>query len=191
MGRSRFKFLDRALLVVFSALLVLYVTRVTTLRPSRPYPAPDFTLRDLNGNPVHLSSFRGKGVVLDFWATWCAPCRTEIPWFIQLQKEYGPRGLQIIGILMDDGGSKAVEQFVRGKGVDYPVLIDDGHASALYGATEILPTTYYISRNGQVVALVKGVIGKDKIEANIKETLETQTLESPAAAGASQQQGAR
>ena len=186
MSRKTSKFLVRAALLVFSLLLVLFAFRVKTLRPSHPYPAPDFTLRDLSGNPVDLSSFRGKGVVLNFWATWCAPCRREIPWFIQLQKEYGPRGLQVIGISMDDGGSKAVEQFARKMGIDYPILFDDGHASSLYGAAEILPTTYYISRNGTVLAFVRGVIGKDEVEANIKETLER-----PAAASASQQRGAR
>lgn len=87
---------------------------------------------------------------------------------------------------MDDGGSEAVEQFVEKTGIDYPVLFDDGHVSSLYGATEILPTTYYISRSGRVLAFVKGVISRDKVEANIKETLER-----PAVAGASLQQSAR
>lgn len=186
MSRNKIRILARASLLIVAALLLLFVTRVTTLRPFHPYPAPDFTLRDLKGNTVRLSSFRGKGVVLNFWATWCAPCRREIPWFIQLQKAYGPRGLQIIGISMDDGGSKAVEQFDEKVGIDYPILLDDGHASSQYGATEILPTTYYISRNGRVLAFVKGVIGRDKVENNIKET-----LEEPAATGAIQQQGAR
>lgn len=172
MSSTGFRFLPRASLLVLSLLLLLFGTRVRTLRPSHPYPAPDFTLHDLNGNPVHLSSFRGKGVVLNFWATWCAPCRREIPWFIQLQKEYGPRGLQVIGISMDDGGSKAVEQFAEKAGMDYPILVDDGRVSSLYGAGEILPTTYYISRDGKVLALVKGVLAKDKVEANIEEMLE-------------------
>lgn len=181
MSRTRFRFLVRASLLVLVSLYLLFVIRVRTLRPSHPYPAPDFTLRDLHGNPVRLSSFRGRGIVLNFWATWCGPCRREIPWFIQLQKQYGPSGLQVIGISMDEGGDKTVEQFVEKTGIDYPILIDDGRVSTLYGATEILPTTYYISRNGMVLAFVKGVLGKDKVEANIKETLER-----PAVAGASQ-----
>ncbi len=186
MSNNKFKFLARASLLVLCSLLLLFGTHARTLRPTHPYPAPDFSLRDMNGNPVRLSSFRGKGVVLNFWATWCAPCRREIPWFIQMQKKYGPRGLQVIGVSMDDGGNKAVEQFVDKTGMDYPVLFDDGHASSVYGATEILPTTYYISRNGKVVAFVKGVISKDKVEDNVKEM-----LEKPAAASASQQQSAR
>lgn len=171
MSRDRVRFLSRAALGVLSLVLLLFATRIRTLRPSHPFPAPDFTLRDLHGNPVRLSSFRGKGVVLNFWATWCAPCRREIPWFIQLQKQYGPRGLQVIGISMDDGGSKAVEQFAEKNGMDYPILLDDGHVSSQYGAGEILPTTYYISRDGRVLAFVKGVLGKDQVEANIEETL--------------------
>jgi peroxiredoxin len=118
MSGNKFRFRARALLLVLSGLFLLFATRVTTLRPSHPYPAPDFTLRDLNGNPVRLSSSRGKGVVLNFWATWCAPCRREIPWFIQLQQEYGARGLQIIGISMDDGGSSTVQQFAEKTGID-------------------------------------------------------------------------
>lgn len=173
MSSTRFRFLARAALLVLFALLLLLVSRVTTLRPSHPYPAPDFTLRDLHGAPVRLSSFRGQGVVLNFWATWCAPCRTEIPWFVQMQKEYGPRGLQVIGISMDEGGAEAVQQFVRTTGINYPVLFDDGHVSSMYGAAQVLPTTYYISRSGQVLAFVKGVISKDKVEANIQETLES------------------
>ena len=183
MSMTRFRFLARASLLVLFSLLLLIFIRVRTLRPSHPYPAPDFTLPDLNGNPVRLSSFRGKGVVLNFWATWCGPCRREIPWFIQLQKEYGPRGLQVIGISMDEGGSKTVERFVEKTGIDYPILLDNGRVSTLYGATEILPTTYYISRNGMVLAFVRGVIGKDEIEANSKETLKRP------AAGAGQPQG--
>lgn len=172
MSKKSFRFLARVSILVLAALLLLFIARVKTLRPSHPYPAPDFTLRELNGSSVRLSSFRGKGVVLNFWATWCAPCRTEIPWFIQLQKEYGPRGLQVVGVSMDDAGSKAVEQFVEKMGMNYPVLLDDGHVSSLYGATQVLPTTYYISRNGMVLALAKGVIGEDKVEANIREILE-------------------
>jgi peroxiredoxin len=171
MNRRRFRVFAQALLLIVSALLLLFVFRVRTLRPSHPYPAPDFTLRDLNGNAVRLSNFRGKGVVLNFWATWCGPCRKEIPWFIQLQKEYGLRGLQVIGVSMDDDGSKTVMPFVERTGINYPVLFDDGHVSSLYGGVEILPTTYYIDRNGTVLAFVKGVISKDEVEANIQQTL--------------------
>ena len=174
------------MILVAVALILFFVTRVRTVRLSHPYPAPDFVLRDVNGNAVRLSSYRGKGIVLNFWATWCGPCRREIPWFIQLQKEYGPRGLQVIGVSMDEDGSKVVGPFVEKTGIDYPVVLDDGHVSSAYGATEILPTTFYISRSGQVIALVKGVLSRDKVEAEIQET-----LENPAVTGAGAQSSAR
>lgn len=161
----------RASLLILLVVLFWFIGRATTHHPSRAYLAPDFALRDLDGNRVQLSDFRGKAVVLNFWATWCAPCRREIPWFIDLQKEYGPKGLQILGVSMDDGAREQVAAFATRIGMDYPVLLDDGHAGSEYEATEELPTTYYISRDGRVVAFVKGVIRKSEVERNIQEIL--------------------
>ena len=168
----KFRFVARILLLVLVAILLLLVTRVTVRHPTHPYPAPDFTLLDLKGNGVRLSAFRGKGVVLNFWATWCAPCRREIPWFIELEKEYGPQGLQVIGVSMDQVEGQGIEPFVKRTGIDYPVLLDDGRVGSEYGAMEILPTTYYISRDGRVLGFVKGVVSKREVEENIKKTLE-------------------
>ena len=159
-------------MIAVCAFLLLLVDRPTTRHPSHSYQAPDFELSDLNGNPVHLSDFRGKAVVLNFWATWCAPCRREIPWFIEYQREYGPRGLQIIGVSMDDGGRDAIAPFVRRAGINYVVLQCDSQVRALYGGVDELPTSYYISRDGNVLAFVDGVISKSEVENNIKEVLE-------------------
>jgi cytochrome c biogenesis protein CcmG/thiol:disulfide interchange protein DsbE len=167
----KLKSLLRALIIAAYALLLLFVNRPTTRFPSRPYHAPEFELLDLNDNQVHLSDFRGKAVVLNFWASWCAPCRRELPWFIDFQKEYGPRGLQIIGVLMDDGGRDAIAPFVRNAGINYVVLLGNDHVSSLYGGLNVLPTTYYISRNGDVIAFVKGVISKSEMEHDIKQVL--------------------
>ncbi len=158
-------------LVVVCAALLVVAGSVSMRRPLRPYPAPDFTLRDLRGEPVRLSDFKGKAVVLNFWATWCAPCRVEIPWFVEWEKEYGARGLVVIGVDMDEGGAAAIEPFVRKEGMDYPVLVDDGRASAAYGAGEVLPTTYYIGRDGRVVAYVRGLASKGEVERDIEEIL--------------------
>jgi cytochrome c biogenesis protein CcmG/thiol:disulfide interchange protein DsbE len=165
------KFFLRALAVGLCAGLLLFVNRPTTHHLSHPYTAPDFELTTLNGDRVRLSDFRGKAVLLNFWATWCAPCRREIPWFIEFQKEYGPKGLRIIGVSMDEGGRDAIASFVRRTGIDYPVLLGDTHVSSLYGGLEVLPTTYYISPRGNVVALVNGVIRKAEVERDIKEAL--------------------
>ena len=161
----------RAGLLVLCAVLLVVVSRVGIHRSSRPYPAPDFTLPDFHGNPVRLSDFKGKAVVLNFWATRCAPCRVEIPWFIEFEEEYGPRGLEVIGVDMDQGGWNTVEPFVKNAGMNYTVLLDDGRASAAYGAAQLLPTTYYISRDGRVAAYVRGLAGKSEVERNIEEIL--------------------
>lgn len=168
----KLKTLLRASVIAICAILLLLVNRPTTHHLSHPYPAPEFELPDLNGKPVSLSSFRGKAVVLNFWASWCAPCRREMPWFISFQKEYGPRGLRIIGVSMDDGGRDAILALVRKMGVDYVVLLGDNHISSLYGGLEILPTTYYIAPDGTVRATVEGVISKTEVEQDIKGVLE-------------------
>ena len=161
----------RAAIIAVCASLLLSVNRPATLHPSHPYPAPEFELRDLKGNQVSLSEFRGKAVVLNFWTTWCAPCRRELPWFIEFQKEFGPRGLQIIGVSMDDGGINAIAPFVRRMGVDYVVLLGDSRVSSLYGELAVLPTTYYISPRGDVIAFVNGVLSKTEVEHDISEVL--------------------
>ncbi len=165
------KSLLRASAIAVCAALLLLVNRPTTRFPSRPYQAPEFELPDLNGNPVNLSDFRGKAVVLNFWATWCAPCRRELPWFIDFQREYGPRGLQIVGVSMDDGGTDAIAPFVRKTGINYVVLLGDHHVGSLYGGLDVLPTTFYISPQGEVIAFVNGVIAKSEVERNIQAAL--------------------
>lgn len=167
----RYRIGIRILLLLLAASALLLVTRVTTLHPAHAYPAADFTLSDLNGNPVHLSALRGKAVVLNFWASWCGPCRAEIPCFNDMQREYGPQGLQVIGVSMDDGGRDEIKRSVQRMNVEYTVLVGDAHVASMYGAEEILPTTYYISRDGKVVALAKGVISKREVESNIKDAL--------------------
>ena len=94
-----------------------------------------------------------------------------MPWFVDFQKEYGPRGLQIIGVSLDDGGRNAITPLVRKMGVDYVVLLGDSHVSSLYGGLDVLPTTYYIAPDGTVRAVVKGVISKTEVEHNIREVL--------------------
>ena len=166
------RFLLRTLTIALCATLLLIVNRPTTRYPSHRYRAPEFELLDLNGNQVRLSTFRGKAVVLNFWASWCAPCRREIPWFIEFQKEYGPRGLRIIGVSMDEGGENAIAPFIRRTGIDYVVLLGDSHIASLYGGLDILPTTYYIAPDGNVRAFVKGVVSKTEVEHDIKKVLE-------------------
>lgn len=97
----------------------------------------------------------------------------ELPWFIELQKAYGPRGLQIIGVSMDEDGEDAIAPFVRRTGIDYIVLLGNGQVSSLYGGLDFLPTTYYIARDGNVRAIVRGVVSETEVERDVKEIMES------------------
>ena len=131
-------------------------------------PAPDFALKSLDGKTVHLSDFRGKAVLLNFWATWCEPCKIEMPWFVDLQKQYAPEGLQIVGVAMDDAAEKDIADFAHKMGVNYPVLIGKEEVGTAYGGLPFLPTTFYIDRDGKVVDKVFGLKGRAEIEDLVK-----------------------
>ncbi len=111
--------------------------------------APDFSLPQLNGEPLRLSAFRGKIVLLDFWATWCAPCRDETPHFVDLQSKYGPQGLQIIGVSMDDE-PEPVRDFYREFKMNYPVVMGNAKIGELYGGVLGLPIAFLIGRDGRI-----------------------------------------
>jgi peroxiredoxin len=133
--------------------------------------APDFALESLEGKTVHLSDFSGKGVLLNFWATWCQPCKIEMPWFAALQKQYGPQGLQIVGVAMDDASPKEIAEFAHDLGVNYPILVGKEAVGDAYGGVQFLPATFYIGRDGKVVDKVFGLKGRGEIEDNIKKAL--------------------
>jgi thiol-disulfide isomerase/thioredoxin len=133
--------------------------------------APDFTLQTLDGKNVSLSSLRGKGVLLNFWATWCGPCKIEMPWFVELQKEYGSQGLQIVGVAMDDSSTQEIQNFVKEMGVNYPVLIGKEAVGQAYGGVDVLPTTFFIDRDGKIVAREFGLQSRSLFVDNIKKAL--------------------
>jgi thiol-disulfide isomerase/thioredoxin len=137
--------------------------------------APDFSLQSLDGKTVRLSDFRGKAVLLNFWATWCEPCKIEMPWFVELQKKYGPDGLQIVGVAMDDGTPREIGKFTTGIGVDYPILTGKesqrDQVASLYGGVQFLPVSIYIDRQGRIVDKIFGLKGRDEIEDAIKKAL--------------------
>jgi peroxiredoxin len=137
--------------------------------------APDFSLKTLDGKTLTLSDLRGKAVVLNFWATWCPPCKVELPWFVDLQKQYGPQGLQVVGISEDEGGKDKVAAFVKEMGVNYTIAVDDNSVSEKYGDVEDLPTTFYIDRNGKIVQFAMGLVDRDEIEQKMKAALAAKT----------------
>ena len=132
--------------------------------------APVFARRDLNGHTVDLARLRGKVVLLNFWATWCAPCQTEMPVFSAWQKEYGPRGLQVVGISMDDSEAPVRKAVARLK-LDYPVAMGDVKLGERYGGVLGLPLTYIIDREGVVRARFQGTSDLKLIEKEIRQQL--------------------
>jgi len=136
--------------------------------------APDFTLEALDGKSVRLSDLRGKAVLLNFWATWCGPCKIEMPWFVELQSKYGPEGLQIVGVAMDDASKEDIAKFAKDMGVNYPVLIGKEAVGDEYGGVPALPESFFIGRDGKIVDKIFGLKGKGEIEDAIKKALNTQ-----------------
>src|SRR5215472_811891 len=142
--------------------------------------APDFTLTDMKGKRVQLSSFKGKAVVVDFWATWCEPCKIEMPWLVDLQKKYGPQGLQVLGVAMDDADDQAIQEFARKMGVNYPVLRGTEAVADLYGGLDGPPATFFLDRSGKISDKAMGLESQSVIEDSIKHAL-GQKQEDPAA----------
>lgn len=137
-------------------------------------PAPDFTLPSLDGRKVKLSDFRGKAVLLNFWATWCPPCKVEMPWFEDLQKQYAQDGLVVLGVAMDDSEPATIAKFASQLGVNYPVLLGTDKVSDDYGDVQYLPTTFYIGRDGTIVDKMTGLLDRKEIENAVRKTLNTQ-----------------
>ena len=131
--------------------------------------APDFSLPDTKGKTVSLSDFNGKVVILDFFATWCPPCRQEVPDFIELEKTYGDKGFAMIGVALVK--LPDAKKFAREFGINYPVLVDDGKVSNLYGPIRSIPTTFIIDKDGNIVKMYIGFRPKEAFEKDIKELL--------------------
>jgi len=137
-------------------------------KPEDRRMAPDFTLEDASGKPVTLSEFRGKVVLLSFWATWCAPCRIEIPWFNELQKAYGDRDFVVLGVSLDEDGWKSVKPYLNQNRVSYPVMIGNNDIARLYGGLNALPTTLIIDKSGRIAVTHVGLCNRSEYEAAAK-----------------------
>jgi cytochrome c biogenesis protein CcmG/thiol:disulfide interchange protein DsbE len=146
-------------------------------------PAPPFALQDLSGKKVSLASYKGKAVLVNFWATWCAPCKIETPWLIELRNQYAPQGFEVIGISTegddladnDKAGwvkekadiAKAVQQMH----ISYPILINGDSLSQAYGGLDAMPTSFFVDRKGKIVASQLGLTSESDMDANIRKAL--------------------
>jgi thiol-disulfide isomerase/thioredoxin len=141
-------------------------------RPMLGKVAPAFTLVDLKGKKVSLADFKGHAVVLNFWATYCGPCKLEMPWFESLEAKYQPQGLVVLGLDQDDGvGKDEVATAARKVGVSYPILMPDDHVAKDYQLGDYLPETIYVGADGKVVDETIGAHSKDELEADIQKAI--------------------
>ncbi len=143
-------------------------------------PAPEVTIKDLAGKDVSLAQYKGKVVLVNFWATWCAPCRIEIPWMIEFQQKYGARGFTVLGVAMDDEGKSAVAPFVQKERFDingqqtamnYPILLGSDAVAEKFGGIIGLPTSILISRDGKKVKTIIGLVNHDELVKTIEDQL--------------------
>jgi thiol-disulfide isomerase/thioredoxin len=141
---------------------------------------PGFVLKDGAGKNVDLAAFKGKVVLVNFWATWCGPCKVEIPWFVEFDRTYRDRGFAVIGVSMDadDSTDRArteawavVKPFLQEKHISYPIVLGDESVAQRYGGIESLPASFLLDRSGKVVAVHNGLVSKGTYEADIKKAL--------------------
>ena len=186
--------MKKSLLVIIAVLAVIAATyladRATrqpksgvakvTLSNAAAKPAPDVTLKDLDGKDLSLAQYKGKVVLVNFWATWCEPCQVEIPWLIEMQQKYAARGFTVLGIAMDEEGASVVTPWVKKERFDvngsksqmnYPIVIGDDAAADKFGGLLGYPTSVLINRDGKVVKRITGIISYDEISKSIESQL--------------------
>ena len=157
---------------ILGAVLILALAAVGCSKKQIDYgTASEFTLPGIEGNQVSLSDFKGKIVMLNFWATWCPGCVEEIPYFIELYHEYKDQGFEMVGVSRDKGGAAVVKPFAEKKNVNYTMLLDDKNVAGKYGTKGILPTTFLIDRTGQIRQKYVGARSKALFEKDIKALL--------------------
>lgn len=171
------QFPRRILAVILLAIVLVAMSFVSSAEASaRTAPiqprkaAPDFTLTDSKGSPIRLSDYKGRVVLLDFWATWCHGCKTEIPWYMDFENEYRNSGLTVIGVSMDEDGWKSVKPFIKEEKMNYTVVIGNDVLAKQYGLTS-MPLTLLIDRNGRIADSHAGIVDKAAWKGEIKTLL--------------------
>jgi thiol-disulfide isomerase/thioredoxin len=159
--------------ILFSALLLtLALATDAAVKPAaQRKPAPVFSAKDSQGRPIALSSFKGKVVLLNFWATYCGPCKLEMPWFVEFEKKYGPQGFAVFGVSMDEEGWEVVKPYLERVPVNYQIGVVSDEVASLYGGVETLPETLILDREGRIAARHIGLVSKSEYEKDIESLL--------------------
>jgi peroxiredoxin len=162
------------------AVLTIGCTKRTVAKNRKA--APEFSLKDANGQTVRLADYKGKVVLLDFWATWCGPCKIEIPWFMEFETQFKDQGFAVLGVSMDEDGWAAIKPYVRDRKMNYRVLLGDDKVGTSYGGLDALPTTLLIDREGNIASVHEGVaMGKEEFKNAIVQLLGSPSVSAPVA----------
>jgi cytochrome c biogenesis protein CcmG/thiol:disulfide interchange protein DsbE len=146
--------------------------KAASVKPDKDrHPAPDFALKDADGKTVHPADYKGKVLLLDFWATWCPPCKIEIPWFMDMQRRNKDKGFEVLGVAMDDNGWEDVKPFLADLKVNYRVVVGTDETAKEYGGVDALPTTFLIDREGRIAAVHVGLASRKDFEDGVEELL--------------------
>lgn len=172
----------RLLTGLATAMLLAAFTVPTQASDSKPIAgatAPAWSLKDVDGKTVSSADFKGKVVLLDFWATWCPPCKAEIPGFVELQKTYGDKGLVVVGVSLDEEGAKVLKPFMKQFGINYPIVLGDLKTAQVFGGVRSIPTTFIIGRDGRIAGQHVGLTSKADFEKAIKPLLAAAPVPAP------------
>lgn len=154
---------------LFAILLLFFVSAVSTAQ--KPQPAPNFKLKTQNGKTIELAKLKGKVVAVNFWATWCGPCRKEIPGMMEVYKQYKDKGLEIVGVSLDEDGWNDVNPYLQKTPITYPIVIGDQTLAAAYQMGNAIPVTYIIDKKGNIAKKHVGYMSKPDFEAAVKSAL--------------------
>jgi cytochrome c biogenesis protein CcmG/thiol:disulfide interchange protein DsbE len=155
------------------SLSVLSFLLVFNTPPQQPQKikAPDFTLKTLDGKTLQLSKMKGKVVLVNFWATWCGPCRAEIPDFMEVYNRYNKKGFEIVGIALDNEGWEVVKPYMQKMNINYPIVLGDGPLTVAYGGVDAIPTSFLVDKEGYIIGKRIGLLPKQILDKSLSQLL--------------------